>query len=40
MTTHNLLGTDWIERVDTIEIEAAMIEGARGFGRFVERAYT
>ena len=40
MTTHNLLGTDRIQRVDTIEIEAAMIEGARGFGRFVERAYT
>ncbi len=40
MTTHNLLGTDRINRVDTIEIEAAIIEGARGFGRFVERAFT
>lgn len=40
MTTHNLLGTDRIERVDTVEIEPAMVEGARGFGRFAERAFT
>jgi predicted membrane-bound spermidine synthase len=40
MTTHTLLGTDRIERVDTVEIEPAMVEGARGFGRFVERAFT
>lgn len=40
MTTHNLLGTSRIRQVDTIEIEAAVIEGARGFGRFVERAFT
>ncbi|MFO1423625.1 MAG: fused MFS/spermidine synthase [Candidatus Competibacteraceae bacterium] len=40
MTTHNLLGTDRVERVDTVEIEPAMVEGARGFGRFVERAFT
>jgi len=40
MTTHNLLGTDRLERVDTVEIEQAMVEGARGFGPFVERAFT
>ena len=40
MTTHNLLGTARIERVDTVEIEPAIVEGARGFGRFVERAFT
>jgi len=40
MTTHNLLGADRLERVDTVEIEQAMVEGARGFGRFVERAFT
>ncbi|KAB2933394.1 MAG: spermidine synthase [Candidatus Contendobacter sp.] len=40
MTTHNLLGADRIERVDTVEIEPAMVEGARGFGRFAERAFT
>jgi len=40
MTTHNLLGVAQIERVDTVEIEPAMVEGARGFGLFVERAFT
>ena len=40
MTTHNLLGADRLERVDTVEIEQAMVEGARGFGPFVERAFT
>lgn len=40
MTTHNLLGAIRLERVDTVEIEQAMVDGARGFGRFVERAYT
>lgn len=39
MTTHNLLGTDRIKRVDTVEIEQAMVDGARGFGSFVERAF-
>lgn len=40
MTTHTLLGTHTLERVDTIEIEPFMVEAARGFGKFVERAYT
>jgi predicted membrane-bound spermidine synthase len=40
MTTHNLLGTGQLEQVDTVEIEQAMVEGARGFGPFVERAFT
>jgi spermidine synthase len=40
MTTHNLLSADQLERVDTVEIEQAMVEGARGFGPFVERAFT
>jgi len=40
LTTHNLLGTDRIERVDTVEIEPAVVDGARGFGHFVERAFT
>lgn len=40
LTTHTLLGDTRLERVDTIEIEPAMIEGARAFGPRVERAYT
>lgn len=39
LTTHTLLGDRRLERVDTIEIEPAMIEGARVFGPRVERAY-
>lgn len=39
LTTHTLLGDARLERVDTIEIEPAMIEGARLFGSHVERAY-
>lgn len=39
LTTHTLLGDPHLERVDTIEIEPAMVEGARLFGRHVERAY-
>ena len=39
LTTHTLLGDRRLERVDTIEIEPAMIEGARLFGSYVERAY-
>jgi spermidine synthase len=39
MTTHTLLGADTLERVDTIEIEGAVVEAARRFGPFVERAY-
>lgn len=40
LTTHTLLGDPRLERVDTIEIEEAMVEGARAFGQRVERAYT
>jgi predicted membrane-bound spermidine synthase len=40
LTTHTLLGDPRLERVDTIEIEPAMVEGAKVFGKFVERAYT
>lgn len=40
LTTHTLLGDTRLKRVDTIEIEPAMIEGARAFGPRVERAYT
>jgi spermidine synthase len=40
MTTHTLLAVEGIERVDTVEIEAAMIEGARGFGERVARTFS
>jgi spermidine synthase len=40
MTTHTLLGVDSLENVDTIEIEDAIVAAARGFGKFVERAYS
>lgn len=40
LTTHTLLGDSRVKRVDTIEIEQAMIDGARLFGRRVARAYT
>ena len=40
LTTHTLLGSDAIERVDTVEIEAAVVEAAQGFGKRVERAFT
>jgi predicted membrane-bound spermidine synthase len=40
MTTHTLLGDPRIERVDTIEIEPAMVEGAKLFGPRVARAYS
>ncbi len=40
MTTHTLLGADFVERVDTIEIEPAVVEGARCFEALVERAYS
>jgi len=39
MSTHNLLADTRVQRVDTIEIEPAMVEGARFFGERVERAY-
>ncbi len=40
MTTHTLLGSTRLERVDTVEIEPAVLEAARQFGGFVERAYS
>jgi predicted membrane-bound spermidine synthase len=40
MSTATLLGSPTLKRVDTIEIEPAMVEGARLFGPPVERAYS
>jgi spermidine synthase len=40
MTTHTLLGVDGLERLDTIEIEPMMVQGARAFGKASERAYS
>ncbi|WP_347484677.1 fused MFS/spermidine synthase [Vandammella animalimorsus] len=39
MTTHTLLGDARVRRVDTIEIEQVMVDGARAFGPRVARAY-
>ena len=39
MTTVALLGSPGLKRVDTIEIEPAMVEGARLFGAAVDAAY-
>lgn len=39
LSTHTLLGDKRVEKVDTIEIEEAVIEGAKAFGHRVERAY-
>lgn len=39
MTTHTLLGDPRIEQVDSIEIEPAMIQGAKLFGERVDRAF-
>lgn len=39
LTTHSLLGDPRIKSVDTIEIEQAMVDGARAFGPRVARAY-
>lgn len=39
MTTHTFLGDSRVKKVDTIEIEEAMVEGAKVFGHRVERAY-
>lgn len=39
LTTHTLLGDARVGRVDTVEIEPAMVEGARLFGERVARAY-
>lgn len=40
MTTHTLMGHAKVGSVDTVEIEPAMVEGARHFGERVSRAYT
>ena len=40
LTTHSVLADPRVKRVDTIEIEAAMIEGAKLFRPMVERAYS
>jgi spermidine synthase len=40
LTTHTLLADPRVERVDSIEIEPSIIEGAKAFGPMVERAYT
>lgn len=40
LTTHTLLGDSRVGHVDTIEIEPAMVDGARFFGERVSRAYT
>lgn len=39
LTTHTLLGSDSLSNVDTIEIEKAMYDGARQYGKRVARAY-
>lgn len=39
LSTHTLLGDRRVGRVDTVEIEPAMVEGARLFGKRVERAF-
>lgn len=40
LTTHSVLGNPGVERVDSIEIESAMVEGAKLFMPINERAYT
>lgn len=40
MTTHALLGHSKVGQVDTVEIEPAMVEGARHLGTRVERAFS
>ncbi|MDR3389014.1 MAG: fused MFS/spermidine synthase [Rudaea sp.] len=39
LTTNTLLGAPGLERVDTIEIEPAMVTAAHGFGRFSQRVF-
>jgi spermidine synthase len=39
LTTHTLLGSPRVKRVETVEIEPAMVHGARNFGDRVKRAY-
>jgi spermidine synthase len=40
VTSHTLLSIPAIERVDTIEIEPAMVEGAKGFGERIANVFT
>jgi spermidine synthase/MFS family permease len=40
LTSHVLLSVPWLERVDTIEIEKAMVEAARRFQPRVDLTYT
>jgi hypothetical protein len=40
LTTHVMLAHEGIEKIDTIEIESAVVAAATGFGDFVERAYS
>jgi spermidine synthase len=40
LTTHTALGDSRVKLVETVEIEQAMVDGARSFGHRVERAYT
>lgn len=39
LTTHTLLTDERLQQVDTVEIESAMVDGARAFGERVRRAY-
>ena len=39
LTTHTLLTDERLRQVDTVEIESAMVDGARAFGARVRRAY-
>jgi spermidine synthase len=39
LTAHTVLGSPSVERVDTVEIEAAMTVGAHAFGTRVERTF-
>jgi len=40
LTTHTALGDARVKQVETVEIEAAMVQGARAFGHRVQRAYS
>lgn len=40
LTTHSMLGSSLPKQVDTIEIEPAMVDGARLYGSSVARAYS
>lgn len=39
LSTHTMLGDERVQKVDTIEIEEAVVEGAKAFGNRVARAY-